>query len=74
MQVPSSIFREYDVRGIAGTEFSSNAVAEYEKLYGTFPGVTITPDIAQALGRAYGSLIIKRGGKKNISSPFAICS
>ncbi|OGM20192.1 hypothetical protein A2714_01175 [Candidatus Woesebacteria bacterium RIFCSPHIGHO2_01_FULL_38_9] len=66
MKVSPSIFREYDVRGIAGEKFSEKALLEYEKWYGKFPGITITPDIAVVLGKAYGTQIRKRGGKKII--------
>lgn len=64
MQVNSNIFREYDIRGIAGTEFSEKAMAEYEKWYGNFPGITITLEVAEAIGKAYGTMIHKRGGKR----------
>lgn len=64
MTVSPTIFREYDIRGIAGKEFSPKAVAEYEKWYGQFPGVTITLDVAEAIGKAYGTLIRREGGKK----------
>ncbi len=64
MKVDSSVFREYDIRGIAGKEFSPKALKEYELWYGKFPGINITPDVATAIGRAYGSMIRKRGGKK----------
>lgn len=66
MKVTSTIFREYDVRGIAGKEFSDKALKEYEKWYGKFPGVNITPEVAEAIGKGYGTLIKKRGGKKII--------
>ncbi|KKR30538.1 hypothetical protein A2715_05975 [Candidatus Woesebacteria bacterium RIFCSPHIGHO2_01_FULL_39_32] len=66
MQVNPSIFREYDIRGIAGEEFSDKALQEYEKWYGKFPGITITPDVAIVLGKAYGTQIRKRGGKNII--------
>ena len=63
MKVNASIFRDYDIRGIAGKEFSKSALAEYEKWYGKFPGITITPEVAVALGKAYGTVIRKSGGK-----------
>ena len=66
MQVNPSIFREYDVRGIAGEKFSDKALKEYEKWYGKFPGITITPDVGEALGKAYGTVIKRKGGKKII--------
>lgn len=62
MKVDPNIFREYDIRGIAGTEFSKKALAEYEKWYGKFPGITITPEVAEAIGKSYGTIIRKRGG------------
>lgn len=64
MKVDPNIFREYDVRGIAGTKFSPKALAEYEKWYGKFPGINITPEVAEAIGKAYGSNIRHRGGRK----------
>ncbi len=64
MKVSPSIFREYDVRGIAGEKFDDKSLQEYEKWYGKFPGINITPSVATAIGRAYGCLIRKRGGKK----------
>jgi phosphomannomutase/phosphoglucomutase len=63
MKVNSSIFREYDIRGIAGTEFKEKALKEYEKWYGKFPGITITPEVGVAIGKAYGTRIRERGGK-----------
>ncbi|MGB9911562.1 MAG: phosphomannomutase/phosphoglucomutase [Microgenomates group bacterium] len=64
MKVIPSIFREYDIRGIAGEKFDQKLVAEYEKLYGKFPGVTLDPKTAQAVGQAFGTIIKKQGGKK----------
>lgn len=64
MKVNPTIFREYDIRGIAGFEFTEKAIAEYERWYGPFPGVTITLEVAEAIGRAYGTLIRKDGGKE----------
>ena len=66
MKVNPSIFREYDIRGIAGDKFSDKALKEYELWYGKFPGITISPDVAVAIGKAYGTRISKRGGKKVI--------
>lgn len=66
MKVDPNIFREYDIRGIAGTEFSKKALEEYEKWYGKFPGITITPEVAEAIGKAYGTIIRKRGGQNVI--------
>ncbi|QQG41236.1 MAG: phosphomannomutase/phosphoglucomutase [Candidatus Woesebacteria bacterium] len=64
MKVSESIFRDYDIRGIAGDKFSAKSLAEYEKWYGKFPGITITPEVGKAIGKAYGSLISQKGGKK----------
>lgn len=64
MQVSPSIFREYDIRGVAGTEFTPEAVAEYELWYGKFPGITISLEVAEAIGQAYGTMIKHRGGQK----------
>jgi phosphomannomutase/phosphoglucomutase len=66
MKVSPSIFREYDIRGIAGKKFTKKALLEYRKWYGKFPGITITPKVAVALGKAYGTRIRKRGGKNII--------
>src|SRR4030065_2821311 len=66
MNVNPSIFREYDIRGIAGEKVSDKALKEYEKWYGKFPGITITPEVGEALGKAYGTIIRKKGGKKVI--------
>lgn len=64
MKVNPTIFREYDIRGIAGTEFTEKAMAEYERWYGPFPGVTITLEVAEAIGRAYGTFIRRGGGRE----------
>lgn len=64
MQVNASIFREYDIRGIAGKEFSQKALDEYEKWYGKFPGITISLEVATAIGKAYGTMIRQRGGQQ----------
>lgn len=64
MNVNKTIFREYDIRGVAGVEFYQKAVQEYEKWYGAFPGVTITLGVAEAIGKAYGTLIRRGGGKE----------
>ncbi len=66
MNISPSIFRLYDIRGIAGNKFSDEALKEYEKWYGKFPGVNITPEVAVAIGKAYGTQIRKRGGKNII--------
>jgi phosphomannomutase/phosphoglucomutase len=63
MQIPATIFRDYDIRGVAGKEFSQKALDEYEKWYGKFPGITITPEASEAIGQAYGTLIRRKGGK-----------
>src|SRR3989344_5086799 len=63
-QISPSIFREYDIRGIAGKEFSQAEIKKYEKWYGKFPGITLTPEIGEAIGKAYGSIISRAGGKK----------
>ncbi len=64
MVIDKTIFREYDIRGVAGSEFSPKALAEYEKWYGKFPGITITLEAAEAIGRAYGTLIRRDGGRR----------
>ena len=64
MEINPSIFREYDVRGVAGSSFSPEAIAEYEKWYGPFPGITITLDAAAAIGKAYGTFIRRAGGRR----------
>lgn len=75
MKINPTIFREYDIRGIAGKDFSPQAIAEYEKWYGPFPGITITLDVAGAIGKAYGTLIRAEGGKRVVMGheirPFA---
>lgn len=63
MKINPTIFRDYDIRGVAGIEFTQKAVEEYEKWYGPFPGVTITLEAAEAIGRAYGTMIRRSGGK-----------
>lgn len=63
-KVSPSIFREYDIRGIAGKEFSQGEIEKYEKWYGKFPGITLTPEIGEAIGQAYGSIIRRAGGKR----------
>lgn len=63
-QVSPSIFREYDIRGIAGEQFSREEIEKYEKWYGRFPGITLTPEIGEAIGKAYGSIIRREGGKR----------
>lgn len=64
MKINPTIFREYDIRGIAGKDFTPKAIEEYEKWYGHFQGVSITLEIAEAVGSAYGTMIRKGGGKK----------
>lgn len=64
MKINPTIFREYDIRGIAGDKFKPETIAEYEKWYGPFPGITITLEVAEAIGRAYGSIIRRGGGKE----------
>lgn len=64
MQVTQTIFREYDIRGIAGVKFEPELVAEYEKWYGKFPGINITPEISEAIGKAYGTYLKRQGGKR----------
>ncbi|MDO8655337.1 MAG: phosphomannomutase/phosphoglucomutase [bacterium] len=64
MQLASSIFREYDIRGIAGISFSSEEIAKYEKWYGPFPGITLTPEAVLEVGKAYGTMIRRAGGKR----------
>lgn len=76
MKVSPSIFRLYDIRGVAGKEFPPDAIAEYEKWYGPFPGINITLDIARAIGRAYGTFMIRKYGARKIlvgheARPFA---
>lgn len=66
MKVAPSIFRLYDIRGIAGEKFEQKVIDEYEKWYGKFTGINITPEVAVAIGKGYGTLIAKRGGKKVI--------
>lgn len=64
MKLSPTIFREYDIRGVAGKELSPEAIAEYEKWYGPFPGVTLTLEAATAIGRAFGTMIKRDGGRK----------
>lgn len=64
MDINRNVFREYDIRGIAGKEFTQAAIDEYEKWYGKFPGITITPEAATAIGKAYGTVIRQKGGKR----------
>lgn len=64
MRINPTIFREYDIRGIVETAFSEKAVAEYEKWYGKFPGVTITLESAEAIGRGFGTLIRNNSGDR----------
>lgn len=64
MQINPTIFREYDIRGIVETAFSEKAVAEYEKWYGKFPGVTITLESAEAIGKGFGTIIRNNRGER----------
>jgi len=64
MKVPPSIFRENDIRGVAGKKLDKKLVSEYEKLYGKFPGITLDLKTAKAVGLAFGTIIKKQGGKK----------
>ncbi|MDP3901252.1 MAG: phosphomannomutase/phosphoglucomutase [bacterium] len=64
MKIAPSVFREYDIRGIAGKEFSPEEIAKYEKWYGPFPGITLTPEAVLEIGKAYGTIIKRAGGKK----------
>lgn len=64
MKIHPSVFREYDIRGVAGEKFSQEEIAIYEKWYGLFPGITLTLDAAHAIGKAYGTIIRRNGGKK----------
>lgn len=75
MKIAPQIFRLYDIRGIAGDTFSPEEIAKYEKWYGPFPGVTLTTAAANAIGKAYGTLTKRNGGKKVVvgyeTRPFA---
>ena len=64
MQISPTIFREYDIRGIAGSGFSEAEIKKYEKWYGPFPGITLTLEAASAIGKAYGTIILRSGGKR----------
>jgi len=64
MHINPTIFREYDIRGIAGNKFDEKIVAEYEKWYGKFPGVTLDEEATVEIGKAYGTIIARAGGKK----------
>ena len=66
MRVTPTIFRLYDIRGIAGQDFTPADVAEYERWYGPWPGVNITRDVAQAIGQAYATFMIRRFAAKKI--------
>ena len=76
MKVSPSIFRLYDIRGVAGKDFSKEAIAEFERWYGPFPGINITLDVAEAIGKAYGTFMVRNFKAKTIlvgheSRPFA---
>jgi phosphomannomutase/phosphoglucomutase len=64
MKINPTIFREYDIRGVAGIKFTAKAIAEYEKWYGKFPGITITLEVSKAIGKGYGTIIRRGGGKR----------
>jgi phosphomannomutase/phosphoglucomutase len=67
MEVNKYIFREYDIRGIAGIDgvkFEPKIIEEYEKWYGPFPGITINLKVSKAIGKGYGTIIKKLGGRK----------
>jgi len=64
VKASSSIFREYDIRGVTGKKLDKKLIAEYEKLYGKFPGITLDLKTAKAVGLAFGTIIKKQGGKK----------
>ncbi len=66
MHIKPTIFRDYDIRGVAGDKFDTKIVAEYEKWYGKFPGVTLDLEAATAIGKAYGTIISRAGGVKVI--------
>src|SRR3989344_195687 len=66
MKINPTIFREYDIRGVAGESFTSQAIAEYERWYGPFPGITITLEAAEYIGKAYGTYIRREKGKRVI--------
>ena len=68
MKVSPSIFRLYDIRGVAGKDFSKEAIAEFERWYGPFPGINITLDVAEAIGKAYGTFMVRNFKAKTISS------
>ncbi|MBI4135103.1 MAG: phosphomannomutase/phosphoglucomutase [Candidatus Sungbacteria bacterium] len=64
MHINPTVFREYDIRGIAGANFTDKAKEEYEKWYGPFPGVTITLAAARAIGKAFGTTLRRDGGRE----------
>ncbi len=66
MKIKKTIFREYDIRGVAGDKFDKKLVEEYEKWYGKFPGVTLDLESAEAIGKGYGTIIKRAGGQKVI--------
>lgn len=66
MNINPNIFRLYDIRGIAGRKFSEEEIAKYEKWYGPFPGITLTPEAANLIGKAYGTIIRREGGNRVI--------
>ena len=60
------IFREYDIRGIAGDNFDEKTIKLYEKTYGKFPGITLNTKTSKQIGKAFGSHLKKQGAKKVI--------
>ena len=64
MKINPYIFREYDIRGVVDTGVTEKAIKEYEKWYGSFPGVTLPDEVVSAVGRAYGDFIRRDGGRK----------
>ncbi|MDP2641137.1 MAG: hypothetical protein Q8P39_01155, partial [Candidatus Yanofskybacteria bacterium] len=64
MKMNPNVFRLYDIRGIAGSGFSPEEIAKYEQWYGPFPGITLTPEASEAIGKAYGTIIRKAGGSR----------
>jgi phosphomannomutase/phosphoglucomutase len=66
MRVAPEIFRLYDIRGIAGDDFTAKDIAEYEHWYGSWPGVNITPTVARAIGQAFATFMIRKNGVKTM--------
>jgi len=63
MEINKTIFREYDIRGVVGEKLSNEEIKKYEDYYGKFPGITLTNELAVEIGKAYGTIIRKDGGK-----------